>query len=465
MTGSGVDKTAVVVLDVGKTLSKLTLWCGGKLLDRRVRPNGQSVAPKAYPCLDVAGIGEFLAAGLADFARQAEIAAIIPVAHGAGVVLVEPDGSAIAPLDYEAVLPDALWQEYQALRPSFAESGSPGLPCGLNLGAQLHWLQAIEPERFSRSTIVPWAQYWAFRLSGVAASEVTSFGVHTDLWNPGLGKPSSLAQKRGWSMQFAPLRRAFEVLGGLTPAWCERTGISPTCRIYCGIHDSNADLLAVRAHPEIGASEHTVVSTGTWFIAMRSAKSPVNLPSGRDCLINIDAFGQPVPSSRFMGGRETELLEEMKPQIDLGQDKDELLNLAEQIVTQGAMALPAFQSGVGPFPTHCGHWILRPETQIARRVAAGLYLALMLDTTLNLIGASEKIVIGGRFQADLVFTRALAALRPRDTIYLSPEGESLCRGALSLVDAAQIPQAALVSVKPLDFELERYAERWRNLVS
>lgn len=27
-------------------------------------------------------------------------------------------------------------------------------------------------------------QYWALRLTGIAANEVTSLGCHTDLWNP-----------------------------------------------------------------------------------------------------------------------------------------------------------------------------------------------------------------------------------------------------------------------------------------
>jgi sugar (pentulose or hexulose) kinase len=454
---------AVVILDVGKTLAKLSLWREGVLLDRRTRPNAQTVG--AYPCLDTKGIESWLCEGLADFARQTPIGAIMPVAHGAGAVLIEPDGSYLDPLDYEAALPTALAESYAAQRPAFDETGSPSLPCGLNLGAQLHWLESVVPERFTAGTIVTWAQFWAWRLCGVAATEVSSLGVHTDLWNPTHNAPSSLAVVRGWAERFAPLRRADEVLGTVTEEWRQRAKLPADCLVYCGLHDSNADLLAARAHPSIGGGEFTVVSTGTWFIAMRSGAASVILPSGRDCLLNSDVFGRVVPSARFMGGRETEVLEETKPQLDTVVEADVLLARAEELLVGGVMALPTFQVGVGPFPGHHGQWIGRPLDQIGRRAAAGLYLALMLDTCLDLIGAREAVVIGGRFQSDPVFTQMLAALRPQQSIFLAPSGDSLCHGALGLIGSTQVPATDLLRVVPLPVDAKQYRARWRKSLS
>ena len=42
---------------------------------------------------------------------------------------------------------------------------------------------------------------------------------------------------------------------------------------------------------------------GTWFIAMRLAQGAVDtaaLPEARDCLVNVDVHGQPVPSCLVM---------------------------------------------------------------------------------------------------------------------------------------------------------------------
>ncbi|MDR3528554.1 MAG: hypothetical protein P4L57_14885 [Rhizomicrobium sp.] len=454
---------AVVVLDVGKTLAKLSLWSQGRLLDRRTRPNARCVSSAGYPCLDTKGIEAWLAEGLADFARQAPIGAIMPVAHGAGAVLIAPDGSYLEPLDYEAALPEALAESYAAQRPDFAETGSPSLPCGLNLGAQLHWLEAVAPQRFAVGTIVTWAQFWAWRLSGVAAVEVSSLGVHTDLWNPAAAAPSSLAVARGWAKRFAPLRRAGEALGGVSEEWRQRAHLSADCLVYCGLHDSNADLLAARTHPRVKGGELTVVSTGTWFISMRAGANAIALPPGRDCLYNSDVFGRAVPSVRFMGGRETELLEETQPQLDTAINAKALLARAETLISEGVMALPTFQPGVGPFPDQLGRWIDRPLDQLGRRAATGLYLAMMLDCCLDLIGAREAVVIGGRFQSDPVFTQMLAALRPRNAIYLAPSGDSLCLGALSLI--GPVPDSELLKVEPLARETAAYKARWSELLS
>jgi hypothetical protein len=77
---------ATVVLDVGKTLAKLSLWDeAGMLVERRARPNA-SIDAGEYKALDVGGIEEWLDS-LAAFARLANIGAIIPVGHGAAAIV------------------------------------------------------------------------------------------------------------------------------------------------------------------------------------------------------------------------------------------------------------------------------------------------------------------------------------------------------------------------------------------
>ena len=459
----------VVVLDVGKTLAKLTLCAAdGTVLARDSRPNARATAALGYPCLDVRGIEEWLLRGLAAFAARGPIAVIIPVAHGAAAVLVDGEDF-LEPLDYEAELPPALRDGYAASRDSFTETGSPVLPAGLNLGAQLHWLAHLTPQWFERGTILTWPQFWAWRLSGVAALEVTSIGCHTDLWLPIEGRPSPLAVRRGWARRFAPLRRASDILGPVTADIRERCGLRGDCAVLCGIHDSNADFLAVRAHPEIGGRGHTVLSTGTWFIAMRCPDREridcADVPEDRDCLVNVDAFGVPYPSARFMGGRETEILEASKDRIDITVRQSELVERAAQLCAAQVFALPAFQKGVGPFARHEGRWIDRPADQLGRRAAASLYLALMADTSLDLIGSRERLIIEGRFIEDVVFTRALASLRPSQTVYLSPSCNSVSYGAVSLFRSDVKPEAPLSKVAPLPFDIAHYAARWRSLLT
>jgi hypothetical protein len=210
-----------------------------------------------------------------------------------------------------------------------------------------------------------------------------------------------------------------------------------------------------------------MLSTGTWFVAMRTlapdaAVDLASLTEERDCLVNVDAFGTPVPSSRFMGGREAEILEDGEA-VDPRAFEDDLLRMARDMAAQKVFALPAFQNGVGAFPNAKGGWTRRPHSQMERRAVTSLYLALMADTSLDLIGSHEKLVIEGRFADDTVFASALAALRPQQVIYRSQVADNVSLGALQLVDDRLPPQTALARVMPLEMDLSAYAGEWRAL--
>ncbi len=458
----------IAVLDIGKTLAKISVWAPDRTLVASFsRPNVRRVSARGYLCLDVEGIETWLIDTLHKLPEPGAIEAIIPVGHGASACLVDEDGLTLEPLDYEADMPANLRASYLGQRDAFAVTGSPALPLGLNLGAQLHWLESIAPEVFRKSRIIPWPQYWSWRLGGAMASEVSSLGCHTDLWSPRDGKPSPLATKRGWANRLAPLRHAGAVLGTVSDEWQRRAGLDKTCRVLCGLHDSNAALLAVRGHPETRDSDCTVISTGTWFVMMRrpGAGTVLDLSAldeKRDCLINVDVEGVAVPSVRFMGGRETEILEAAENgQLDVQAHVGQLIAAAKKMVAAGIMAIPSFQQGVGPFPGHKGHWIGAPADQIERRAAAGLYLALMADTSLKMIGGNGPIVLEGRFAGDPVFTGALAELRPGQEVFLSDAKDSVPFGAMRLVDPNLPPHAPLIRATPLGFSIEDYAAKWR----
>lgn len=459
---------ATIVLDVGKTLAKLSLWSpDGVMIERQVRANAR-IKTGTYAALDVAGIEAWVAETLRDFAKLADVGAILPVGHGAAAAIIRGDRLACPPLDYEEAIPAGQRARYEAERDAFSDTGSPCLPDGLNLGAQIFWLETLDPDLASGTRILPWAQYWSWLLSGVAASEVTSLGCHTDLWHPLTGRASNLAERRGWATRLAPLHGAGEVLGTLTPAWVTRTGLPADTEVHCGLHDSNAALLAARGFAEIADTESTVLSTGTWFVAMRSPKDVASLDTGgldetRDCLINVDAYGKPIPSARFMGGREIETLIGLDTrQIDIAPDQPALLAALPHVLENGAMVLPSFAPGFGPFPHARGRWIARPDDPAARRAAVSLYAALVADTALSLIGTKERLLIEGRFAEGQVFVRALAALRPDLRVYIGKAHNDVSYGALRLLDATLPPAEPLELVAPLDIDLSSYRNRWRQ---
>lgn len=450
---------AFIVIDMGKTLAKASLWNrAGRRLDQRVRANAP-VTVDGVRCLDAAGIGAWLTGVLAAWAAH-PIEAIVPVGHGAGVAVLRDGALAFPPLDYEADIPADVMARYHGVRDPFGVTGSPALPHGLNLGAQVWWLD--RQRALDGAVLVPWAQYWGWFLSGVAVSEVTSLGCHSDLWEPAAGAFSPMARRLGWDAKFAPLARAGDVIGTVRAELAAATGLSRDVRVLAGLHDSNAALYAARGFAGVAQSEATVLSTGTWFVAMRRPEgdAPV-LPEGRDCLVNVDLEGSAVPSARFMGGREIEVIAG-EAGVDSAADQAALLAAVPGLLSAGAMLLPTLAPGCGPFPDHLGRWLAEPQDGLARRAAACLYAALVTDAALDLIGARETLLVEGRFAAADVFVRALAALRPDIRVFVADSASDASFGALRLVDPALAPTALLRQVEPLAGDLAAYREVWRR---
>ena len=177
----------VAVIDIGKTNAKVAL------VDLEMRSElatqKQLNRPRTdglYPHHDVDAIWTFILNGLAALRREHPIDVISVTTHGATAALVDAEGHLVLPvLDYEFGGPDALRQTYEEIRPAFSETGTPKLPAGLNLGAQLFWQQSTFPSLFEKARhVLLYPQFWAAKLTGVLASEVTSLGCHTDLWIP-----------------------------------------------------------------------------------------------------------------------------------------------------------------------------------------------------------------------------------------------------------------------------------------
>nr|GEU28680.1 hypothetical protein [Tanacetum cinerariifolium] len=244
MIGNVAHADATIVLDIGKTNVKLVLLdADGAVLAERRSPN-TILTGGPYPHHDTDRIWHWMLEGMREFSALAAVGAIVPVTHGATAALVDDDGLVLPVLDYEFEPPAGETAPYGTVRPDYQATYSPLLPAGLNLGRQLAWQAQAFPRAFATARhILMYPQYWAWRLSGVAASEVTSLGCHTDLWQPARQQFSALVERMGWNALFPPLQAAWAPLGVLKGELAAQTGLPATCRILCGIHDSNASLL------------------------------------------------------------------------------------------------------------------------------------------------------------------------------------------------------------------------------
>ncbi|MAM84423.1 MAG: carbohydrate kinase [Acidobacteria bacterium] len=447
----------IAVIDIGKTNAKVALVDVHTLSEVAVCkwPN-TVVAGPPYPHYDTEGLWQFIMASLGELQALHPIDAVTVTTHGAAAALLATDGSLAAPiLDYEHDGPDALRSDYDAVRPDFSETGSPRLPMGLNLGAQLFWQFETFPEIRKRAkTIVTYPQYWVFRLCGKAVNEVTSLGCHTDLWNPDAKTFSSMVETAGWRDLMAPVAKAADCLGLILPDIAASTGIAPGTKIYCGIHDSNASLYA---HLAMRAVPFSIVSTGTWVISMALGGAKVALDPGRDTLVNVNARGEPVPSARFMGGRE---FDRMMAGLPHEYDQGDI----EAVLDRGAMLLPAIEMRSGPFQNRRHSWTV-DETSLgpgARFVAVSFYLALMTATGLAMAGADGPVFVEGPFAANQVYLDMLAAATGRPVSAVAGTGTSIGAAMLAAGDSMQARPPVGAPGKP-GAGMAAYAEQWRSL--
>jgi len=448
--------THIAVIDVGKTNAKLALVRADDLREIAVvtHPNKVLAGPP-WPHFDLAGHWDFFLHHLADFHSTWGVNAISVTTHGAAGVLLDAQGDLAAPmLDYEYNGPDDLAAEYDALRPDFALTGSPRLAKGLNLGAQFHWMLMVDPSLCDRvAHVLTYPQYWGWRLTGQMGCDVTSLGCHTDLWLPEQRRFSALVDRLGLAGKIATPRRPDEVLGHLLPDVAARTGLRGDTPVSVGIHDSNASL-----YPYLVGSQapFAVVSTGTWVVCMAVGGDVVTPDPARDVLVNVNALGDPVPSARFMGGREYDLVRQGDAQPTM-QDRSAVLD-------GQMMLLPAVIRDSGPFQGREMRWTATPDNAGEVAVALSWYLALMTRTCLGLTGAQGPVIVEGPFARNADYLAMLTALSP-DGVETATSATGTSAGAALLARASAAKHATQAVPLPDDAAaLRAYAQRWARQV-
>lgn len=450
----------VAVIDIGKTNAKLAIVDPQNWQELAVRTMANRVLPSPpYPHFNVEAIWAFLLDSMRELNGQYPVASISITTHGAsGVLLTEHGELAMPVLDYEHDGPDSMRDAYEALRPDFSETGSPKIAMGLNLGAQFFWqMQAFPDLAANVRHMLTYPQYWAYRLTGVMANEATSLGCHTDLWNPWKGTFSSMVETLDWTPLMAPVRKATDVLGPMHAHLADQLGLPAAVPVYCGIHDSNASLFP---HLTQRQTPFSAVSTGTWVICMSVGGKQIEPDPMRDTLVNVNAFGDPVPSSRFMGGREFDLLMADRKAVASK-------NAVSRVLDDKIMLFPSVESQTGPFQGCEPKWTVEPDTLDDDEYYAvvSFYLALVTRVCLNLCGADGPIIVEGPFGQNKLYLQMLESACGRQVIRSEASATGTSIGAAMLTN--NNPDEGSQESLPAEFAAtdERfvaYAQLWQE---
>ena len=297
------SRNNIAVLDIGKTHAKVILFDAIELKELAVfQSNNNILEDSLYPHFDVESLKAFIIRSLSELSKKFSVDSIFTSTHGACMALMSKGKLALPVLDYEFQGPNQIKQEYDEIRPSFSQTGTPRMEAGLNLGAQLYWQNKFFSDDFAKvDQILFWPQFWSYWLSGIAASEISYASSHSDLWDIRQEKFIDLnTYGIDTNIKYPTLRSAATILGPLRKDLAHETGLPKNVPVYCGAHDSSLALVSASLNQPLPC---TILSTGTWVTLFALGSNQTDIPEQPGLMISCDCFGNLVPNFRFPAGK------------------------------------------------------------------------------------------------------------------------------------------------------------------
>ncbi|MDJ1480083.1 FGGY family carbohydrate kinase [Cytophagaceae bacterium YF14B1] len=298
-----MKQPTIAVFDIGKTNKKFFLFdFDFKELHQEYISIPETTDEDGYPCEDLLAVTTWMQQTLNRFLQSdiIEIKRLNFSTYGASFVHLDAQGTPLTPLyNYTKPYPSELLEDFYEKnegKDTFSvHTASPALGM-LNSGLQLYWLRKTKPELFAKVRYsLHFPQYCSYLFTGLAASEYTSVGCHTGLWN------FVTRNYHNWVVN----EQLDTILPPLVPTtqftFSELNG--HRIRVGTGIHDSSAALL-----PYIVQNKEPflLLSTGTWNITFNPFNNePLTKEElNQDCLLYLQTNGEPVKASRLFLGNE-----------------------------------------------------------------------------------------------------------------------------------------------------------------
>lgn len=485
-----MSEPVVAVVDIGKTNKKIHIYNRELKLIDSCSTSFEPAIRDGISFEPTDELMEWLLDNLSRLGSRHNIRVVAPSTHGATFACIDEAGELTVPVvDYTYEPGEAFHEAFYGVagdkRDLQRSTATLELKALVNPGKGIYFLKKTYPEEFARTyRILMYAQYFAYKLSGAVAADVTYLGCHTYLFDHQTVGYSVVADRLGIRDLLPPaIMDPGEVAGLILPEVAARTGLSPLTRILVGIHDSNASLIPylISKHDE----DFIVNSTGTWCVAMHPENS-VSFSDdeiGKAVFYNMSALREPVKTTILMGGLEfgtyTELL---KSRFGMSgyPDFDPAL-YCEVIIEAAEFILPSVVAGTGQYPdsrariVDHGQVFQLDEVQSGARTppffqdpdrafaVLNLSLALQTATALKRVGLREGVTVytEGAFRGNRDYNAILATLCPSASFYLSGMPEATSFGAALLGWAALEDQP--VQSLTNRFELEQEAVETASL--
>ncbi len=300
-----MNTPVIAIFDIGKTNKKLFLFDENyQTVYERSATFPEIRDEDGFPCDNIEMLRNFVFESLSGILQSNEfnIKAINFTTYGASFIYIDKEGKPLTPLynylkPYDPVLHKQFYDTYGGMEPVSLSTASPVLG-NLNSGMQLYRLKHQHPDVFARvAYALHLPQYMSFLVTGKVATDITSIGCHTGLWDFSKNDYHEWVYKEQIDKKLAPLMPSDTVTELVFQGKKYNAGI--------GLHDSSAALIPyLVSFPE----PFVLISTGTWCISMNSFNdAPLTKEELRnDCLAYLSYKRQPVKASRLFAGYEHE---------------------------------------------------------------------------------------------------------------------------------------------------------------
>ena len=426
------SKKLNIVLDIGKTNVKLTFV--DSIDNKTIKfftTKQKNIYRHGIKILNSNSIFEWALKKITYIGRKHNLDKFVCTAHGTSIALISyDDKELLACTDYEYKF-DKLFNNYKKIAPKFSESFSPFLENGLNIGQQIYYLYKKKQQLIKETKyILNYPQYIVWKLTSSFSSEISYVGCHTHLWDFKRNKLSSFVKKIKLEKKFPKIRKAWDTIG-------QRKIGETNLKIINGIHDSNASYLYFK---NSDIKNFTLVSTGTWYIIFNQKTPLKNLNPSLDMLANIDVFGKPVPTMRFMGGREYDHLMGV---FRISNKTRAIKNFS----FHDYLIYPSYASG-GGFSINkinIGFYEGLNKGQIYYLIC--LYISFVINFCLNQMKSSNTIILDGPITKNITIMKILSSLRKKQIVLKNKREIGTTLGATNLFNIKKKNKLQTVVIK------------------
>jgi len=298
-------QNVIAIFDVGKTNKKLFLFDEQyKIAFEESAKFEETKDEDGFPCEDLQALTKWIWEKFWQVSSNPDynLHAVNFAAYGASFVHVDDAFRPLTPLynylkPYPEKLKKKFYDTYGGESLIAKQTASPTLG-SLNSGMQLYRLKYEQPKIFSHlkySLHLP--QYLSFVVSSRKASDITSVGCHTQLWDFQKNKYHRWVYAEDLRTKFPPIYRGDKIM--------HKPKDTRNIAIGIGLHDSSAALIP---YLKLFSEPFILLSTGTWSISLNPFNYSMltDYELHNDCLCYLTYQGKPVKASRLFAGYEHE---------------------------------------------------------------------------------------------------------------------------------------------------------------